>query len=99
MPAERLDGYDIIGHVAENREDFDRTLFWRGRRGDRTWSAVRESDLKYVRKIEGQQTEEWMYDLSSDIHEENDLLRSRSEDANRLKGLLGKWEADMKPAR
>ncbi len=99
VPAERLDGYDIIGHVAENREDFDRTLFWRGRRGDRTWSAVRESDLKYVRKIEGQQTEEWMYDLSSDIHEENDLLRSRSEAANRLKGLLGKWEADMKPAR
>ena len=99
VPAERLDGYDIIGHVAEGREDFDRTLFWRGRRGDRTWAAVRDSDLKYVRLIEGESTEEWMYNLSTDIHEENDLLQSRSDDTERLKELLGQWETDMKPAR
>ena len=99
VPSERLDGYDIIGHVAEGREDFERTLFWRGRRGDRTWAAVRDSDLKYIRLIEGERTEEWMYNLSTDIHEENDLLGSRSDDGDRLKSLLAKWEADMKPAR
>ena len=41
VPAERLDGYDIIGHVAEGREDFDRTLFLaRPGAADRTWAAV-----------------------------------------------------------
>ena len=51
VPAERLDGYDIIGHVAEGREDFDRTLFWRGParrqdlgRGARQRSQVRPPD-------------------------------------------------------
>ena len=60
---------------------------------------MRDSDLKYVRLNEGERTEEWMYNLSTDIHEENDLLQSRSDDAERLKGLLGQWETDMKPAR
>ena len=31
----------------------DRTLFWRGRRGTQTWSAVRCGTLKYVRLADG----------------------------------------------
>ena len=58
-----LHGYDILGHVAQQQRTFARTLYWRGKRGDRTWSAVRQADLKYVRKVEADQTEEWLFDL------------------------------------
>jgi arylsulfatase A len=66
-PAERLEGYDIVGHVVQGRDDFARTLFWRGRRGDQTWWAVRDGDLKYVRKAEGSDSQEWLFDLSPGI--------------------------------
>ena len=98
-PAERLDGYDIIGHVIEQREDVPRTLFWRGRRGDRTWWAVRDRDLKYVRKLEGGQTDEWLYDLSSDAGEKKDLHQTNASETSRLKKLLSDWEAEVKPVR
>ena len=51
VPAEQLDGFDLVKHITEGRKDFARTLFWRGKRGERTWSAVRSGDLKYVRKV------------------------------------------------
>jgi len=99
IPTERLDGYDIIGHLTERRTDFARTLFWRGRRGDRTWWAVRDRDLKYVRKHGGGQTEEWLFDLSRDVGEQQNLLGTNGSDANRLKKLLGDWENEVKPGR
>ncbi len=99
LPDRKLDGYDIVGHVSQGLPDFSRTLFWRGKRGDRTWWAVRDGDVKYVRKRESGQQEEWLFDLSSDIHEENDLLSARSSEANRLKKLLGAWETDLKPVQ
>ena len=98
-PAKRLDGYDIIGHVAEQRDDFSRTLFWRGRRGDRTWWAVRDRDLKYVRKTEGGQTDEWLYDLSNDVGEKTSLYETNASDANRLKKMLSGWETEVNPTR
>lgn len=97
--ADRLDGYDIIGHVAERRDDFPRTLYWRGRRGDRTWWAVRDRDLKYVRKTEGGRTDEWLFDLASDVGEKNNLYETNATEANRLKKLLSDWEAEVKPLR
>jgi len=99
VPAERLDGYDIIGHLVEGRDDFARTVFWRGKRGERTWSAVRDGDLKYVRKDEGGKTEEWLFDLSSDIGEENDLLVKQSSEADRLKRVLEEWDKETKATR
>ena len=97
--AERLDGYDIVGHVLEQRDNFARTLFWRGRRGDVTWRAVRDGNAKYVRKTDGSDSQEWLFDVARDIGEQNNLMAQREAEANRLKGLLGAWEADVKAAR
>jgi arylsulfatase A-like enzyme len=97
--AARLDGYDIIGHVTKQRADFPRTLYWRGRRGARTWWAVRDRDLKYVRKTEGAQSEEWLFDLSSDMGEKSNLYGTNPSDADRLKKMLSIWEAKVKSAR
>ena len=98
VPAKRLDGFDLVNHITGGKKDFERTLFWRGKRGERTWSAVRSGDLKYVRKVEGE-TSEWLFDLASDIGEKNDLSKSRPGDVKRLKKLLGDWEKDVRPLR
>jgi len=98
VPAEQLDGFDLVKHITDGRKDFSRTLFWRGKRGERTWSAVRSGDLKYVRKVEGE-TSEWLFDLASDIAEKNDLSGSRPTEAKRLKRLLADWEKDVEALR
>ncbi len=95
----RLDGYDIINHAAEQREDIKRTLFWRGKRGDRTWWGVRDGDLKYVRKTEADETMEWLYNLSTDVGEKNDLLKSRPAEGAGLRKLLSDWEIEVAPSR
>ena len=95
---EQLDGVDIVNHVTARKPDFDRTLFWRGKRGERTWAAVRQGDLKYVRKTEGK-TEEWLFDLSKDIGEKTNLSSSKPREFALLKRLLANWEMDVKPVR
>ena len=95
VPGE-LDGDDIIGHVISGKPDYLRTLFWRGKRGDKTWSAVRHGDAKYVRKVEGDRTEEWTFDLGDS--DESVELES-SETTSQLQKLLAEWENDVKPAR
>jgi len=99
VPDGGLDGYDIIGHVAGRRDDFARALFWRGRRGERTWWAVRDGDWKYVRKAEGSESEEWLFDLAGDLSEQTSLLASERTEAERLKKLLRDWETKVKPVR
>ena len=95
----KLDGLDILQHVQSDKPDFDRTHYWRARRGDRTWKAVRAGDLKYVYKIEDGKEEEWMFDLATDIGETRNLKGSHVEEFARLRSLLRKWEARTAPER
>ena len=97
-PEMQLDGFDLVNHIFKRKPDFSRTLFWRGKRGERTWSAVRDGDLKFVRKTEGQ-TQEWLFDLSKDLGEKNDLSSARPSQVARLKKLLLNWEKEVKPVR
>ena len=99
LKQDNLDGYDIVTHVAEEREDVDRTLFWRGRRGDRTWAAVRDGDIKFVVKREADKTEEWLFDLSQDLAEQNDLLTDRPEDGAVMWDLLDRWSRLVRAPR
>lgn len=99
VPADRLDGMDIISHVAEQRGDLPRTLFWRGRRGPRTWTAVRDGELKLVRKRDGDQSEQWLFDLASDLGETEDLSQKRPQDVQRLERMIGQWEIETKAVR
>ncbi|MEX1028232.1 MAG: sulfatase-like hydrolase/transferase [Candidatus Paceibacterota bacterium] len=99
VSSERLDGYDIIDHVVEQRDDFSRTLFWRGRRGERTWWAVRDGDWKYVRQTEDAQSDEWLFNLAGDLGEQHDRLDEKPAETSRLKELLRDWETEVKPQR
>jgi N-acetylgalactosamine-6-sulfatase len=94
-----FDGVDILNHVAEDRPDFPRTLFWRARRGERTWRAVRDGTLKYLTRRDGDRLEEHLFDLEADPGETQNLLPIRGEDRDRLRRLLSAWEKDVRPAR
>lgn len=98
VPAMQLDGFDLVSHISKRKPNFPRTLFWRGKRGERTWTAVRDGDMKFVRKTESQ-TQEWLFDLSKDLGEKNDLSSVRPGQVARLKKLLLNWEKEVKPVR
>lgn len=99
-PADRpLDGIDVLKLVAEQRPIPPRPLFWRARRGERTWRAVRDGSLKYVSRQDGNQVTEDLFDLARDPAEKDNLLARRPADADRLKGLLATWERDVRPNR
>lgn len=99
VPAEQLDGDDIIGHIVQQRDDYDRTLFWRVKRGDQTWWAVRDGDWKYVRHADGEETEVWLFDLDQDLGEQNSLLETKPDLTDRLQKLLHQWEGEVKAVR
>ncbi|MEM7602295.1 MAG: sulfatase-like hydrolase/transferase [Verrucomicrobiota bacterium] len=89
-----LDGDDLIEHVRTGGKDYRRSLFWRARRGDRTWKAVRHGDWKYLYKIEGGETSEWLFQLASDPHEKKNLLaiEKHKKTLEMLKAKLVGWE-------
>lgn len=95
-----LDGIDIIGHLEEHGgATKPRTLFWRARRGDRTWRAVRDGRLKYVSKVEGGERNAWMFDLPEDPGEQHSLVDERPNDLRRLKQRLRQWEREVRSPR
>jgi N-acetylgalactosamine-6-sulfatase len=94
-----FDGVDILEQLEKNQPAQPRTLFWRGRRGDTTWWAVREGGLKYVARQERETREKHLFALDDDPGEKIDLLGRRGEDAARLERLLADWEKDVKPKR
>jgi N-acetylgalactosamine-6-sulfatase len=93
-----FDGVDILHFVEKNQPLPPRTLFWRARRGDRTWWAVRDGDLKYVARKDGARKEEYLFEISRDPGEKNNLLAHRNEDAARLRRLVTAWEKEVQPA-
>ena len=100
LPKERpFDGIDIVKRLEDHQEPMKRTLYWRSRRGERTWRAVRDGDLKYLSRTDGDKSEEHLYDLAASPVEKNDLLIKRPDDTKRLKALLAEWEAEVRPIR
>ena len=47
----KLDGYDIIDHVMKQRDELPRTLFWRGKRGNRVWLHKHGDCVRKVKQI------------------------------------------------
>jgi N-acetylgalactosamine-6-sulfatase len=100
-PDRPLDGIDILGQIAKGEPAQSRTLFWRARRAERTWRAVRLSDLKYLSRQDGESLEEFLFDLKTDPGETRNLLSTKPKAASNLKQKLAAWEKDVhqSPAR
>lgn len=94
-----LDGLDVLALVQQRKPPQPRTLFWRARRGTKTWRAVRDGNLKYVELAGVEGAGSWLYDLDADIGEQHDLLQARAEDARRLRARLAAWEVAVQPTR
>lgn len=94
-----LDGIDIIGHVADEKQDFPRTLFWRRKRGENVRKAVRDQDMKYIAENDGGKITEYLFDLASDPAEQNDIKLKNKKALNKLKALMAQWEDDVQPER
>ena len=94
-----FEGIDIIQHVAEGRNDFDRTLFWRKPRGERVWKGARQGSLKYVGERNGDEFREYLFDLSSDTAEKQNLKDTQPESFARLKQLYEAWEEKVRRNR
>jgi N-acetylgalactosamine-6-sulfatase len=99
-PVDRpFDGLDVLERLEKQQPVVPRTLFWRGRRGDRTWWAVREGALKYVARQEGTRKDEYLFSLNTDPGEKTNQLTERPADVARLKRLLAEWEKQVRPKR
>jgi len=94
-----FDGIDILEAIENNQPVQKRTLFWRARRGERTRKAVRDGSLKYILSQEGDNFEEYLFDLERDPAEKNNLISRRQEDVQKLKTLLKNWEEQVKHKR
>ena len=91
-----LDGYDVFGDIVNQRPTRERSLFWRSRRAERTWRAVRKGEFKFISRRDGHQFEEFLYNVESDAGETENLITRSPKLAAMLREELVKWEREMK---
>ena len=94
-----FDGLDILKLIQTGQAPQKRTLFWRQRRGEQTWRAVRDGDMKYIRQTNKGQLQEYVFDLRNDLSETHNLLNEQPKEAERLKALLAGWERQVQHSR
>lgn len=90
-----LDGTDVLGDIVAGKATEPRPLFWRARRADRTWKAVRSSNWKYVWRKDDTGLDEFLFDLHADPGEATNLIATSPEQAEPLKQQLATWEVRM----
>ena len=96
----RLDGYDIVNHLAREKDDFERTLFWRKKRGVGVDKAIIDGAYKYLIVLTNDTiTDQKLFRLKDDPSELNDLLVTHPEKANELKEKLRAWEKEVAAPR
>jgi arylsulfatase A-like enzyme len=92
IPADaQLEGINLFPILEGRAPEVERTLFWRSTSYNYQQRAVRSGDWKLV--VDGGSV--FVYNISEDIGERNDLARSRQDIAQRLRPLLTAWEADV----
>ena len=90
-PQARPDGINLIPILEGRIGVTERTLFFRFTIGTTKQVAVRQGPWKLL--VDG--AKRYVFDLSKDIGERNDLARQRQDIARRLRPLIDAWEADV----
>jgi N-acetylgalactosamine-6-sulfatase len=97
---EKLDGYDILNHVIADKANFARTLFWRKKRGNLIHKAIRDGNMKYLTRMNGDSVLfEKVINLNDDPAEKNNLINQLPETAQELKYKLRIWENEVQSPR
>lgn len=88
-PVTELDGENLIPNLSGTSDTLsDRTLYWR------FWSqsAARQGNWKY---LAAGADREYLFDVSSDLTESQNLIDQHPEIANTLRSKLSDWSADL----
>jgi arylsulfatase A-like enzyme len=85
------DGVNLVPILEGRTDASERTLFFRFSTGATKQVAVRQGSWKLL--VDG--GKRYVFDLSKDIGERNDLARQRQDIARRLRPLIDTWEADV----
>jgi arylsulfatase A-like enzyme len=88
-PASPLDGEDVMPVCKGTRQPYERTLCWR----TRARAAARVGNWKYL----NESGTEYLFNLSLDPGEKNDLRGSHDEMFKRIRAQYEKWNALMLP--
>jgi hypothetical protein len=90
-PAARPDGINLLPMLEGRSPAVERTLFFRFAVGNVRQLAVRQGSWKLL--VDG--AKRYVFDLSKDVGERNDLTNQRQDVARRLRPLIAAWEADI----
>jgi len=90
-PAARPDGINLLPILEGRTPVVERTLFFRFTIGNVKQLAVRQGSWKLL--VDG--AKRYVFDLSKDLGERNDLTNQRQDVARRLRPLIAAWEADV----
>lgn len=82
-----LDGIDLMPILTGKKKKVNRTLYWRTFQRSKH-KAVRDGHWKYLQDEKG----EYLFDLSADQEEKNDLKTKQVKKFNRMKTKLKNWE-------
>jgi len=91
----RFDGDDLLPILTGARQPYERTVFWRYRRGSVTRKAVRQGNWKYVYDAG---TEE-LHDLSRDPQERRNVIKENAGIAAGMRAKLASWEQSVRADR
>lgn len=90
-PQARPDGINLMPILEGRTGATERTLFFRFTIGTTKQVAVRQGSWKLL--VDG--AKRYVFDLSKDVGERNDLVSQRQDVARRLRPLIDGWEADV----
>jgi arylsulfatase A-like enzyme len=82
-----LDGENLLAVCTGNKKVYGRTLFWRMFQG-KNQKAMRDGNWKYLQTEKG----EFLFDLSADPSEKNNLKEKNPEVFEKLKTKYADWE-------
>ena len=90
-PQAKAEGINLLPPLSGRSAPVERTLFFRFGTGASKQIAVRQGSWKLL--VDG--AKRYVFDLSKDAGERNDLTNQRQEIARRLRPLIAAWEADV----
>ncbi|NOX55545.1 MAG: sulfatase-like hydrolase/transferase [Planctomycetes bacterium] len=98
-PDRPFDGIDLLPILSGRKPIQERTLFWRRsldpyRKNVFVHRAVRHGKWKYIDDPQGGR---FLFDLSQDVAEKQNLIEAKPKLADQLRRLLDAWEEDIDP--
>ncbi|MFK7767887.1 MAG: sulfatase [Mariniblastus sp.] len=98
LPAQKIDGFDITTALTTDETPRDELIYYSSR-GD--LNGIRLGDWKYLeitkknKKKQTSKTDTYLFNLSQDIGEKNNLLESNPEQAAKLKARMLEFDSEV----